>query len=116
MRTKEVRKTRIFMKIHQISNRLRHVGVSQNPEKSKIEFGGQKCVENPSEHDALSFRSIRGRESVEKSILVSLFSFFDHFPHIYMAFWGTIAIQNPYFWRILGWCKDRKIFKNVKIV
>ena len=83
MRTKEVRKTRIFMKIHQISNRLRHVGVSQNPEKSKIEFGGQNCVENPSEHDALSFRSIRGRESVEKSILVTLLAFFDHFPHIY---------------------------------
>ena len=71
-----------FIKYHQISNRLPHDRVAQHPEKSKIEFGGQKCVENPSEHDALSFRSIRGRESVEKTILVSLLAFLDHFHHI----------------------------------
>ena len=82
------------MKCHRISNRLRHVGVSQNPKKSKIEFGGQECVKNPAEHDALSFRSIRGRESVQKSILVSLFAFFDHFPHIF-GILGDHSYRKP---------------------
>ena len=65
------------------SNRPRHVGGSRNPEKSIFELGSFLGVKSRAEHDALSFRSIRGRESVQKSILVSLFAFFDHFPHIF---------------------------------